>query len=190
MRLRDQKGLTLMEVVIVMGLASIALIGVISLGAMAGRSGVYAQRSESSQMNLEHALHYVTQELRQASYVAQPAAGASGSTLEGCANAAVIPPSAGPVPLDPSQPARWFAFCSANGALYYHQGFGCPASYTCGTNASLEFLGGAGSAATASFSRPSALTTEVDVSLSVGSRDQTSSVQSAVAYAAAAGAGQ
>lgn len=190
MRQRNVKGLTLVEVVVVMGLASIALIGVISLGTMASRSGLYAQRTERSQMSLEHALHYVTEELRQATYVAKPAGGASGGALEGCANAAVIPPSAGPLPLDAGQPMRWFAFCSADGAVYYHRGFGCPAAYSCGVGSSLEFVGGGGSAASAAFSRPSSLSTEVDVSLSAGTGEHASTVQSAVAYAAAAGTGQ
>lgn len=189
--MRTRAGFALIEVIVAMALAFFVLAALFSLMTPLASVEAAAMRSQTAQLNLAGALSVVERELRQATYVRAPAAGATASALEGCANAAVPPGGGAPAAIDPSRPMSWFAFCTDGTRLYYHAGSGaCPPAYRCGTGPAAVFAGGSASTVSASFARPSALTTVIQSSLSVASGGQTSSVQSEVAFAAAAGSNQ
>lgn len=186
----DRRGVSLVEVMFVTGLASLVLMTIISLSLSMGRSSLNASRSQASQIDLSYATQLVERELRQATFVTSPSAGATATTLEGCGNAAILPGGGAPEALDAASPMRWFAVCAAGGRVHYHNGAGCPAIYACGVAPQASFGAGPGLPATALFSRATAQTTRVDVTLTVPSADQTATAQTAVAFAAAAGSNQ
>lgn len=180
----DERGVTLVEIAIVGALATVVMVTALNLSLSMSRAGLDAQRSESTQLDLNHAARYVTQELRQATLVTQPPIARSSPTLEGCGNAVIVPGTGAPTAIDASQPMHWFAFCSGAGQVFYHEGNGCPAAYFCGAAPQLTFGAGLGEPATALFTR-SASGTTVDVALSVKSRDGASSLQTGVTVAGA-----
>ncbi|MBI3564818.1 MAG: prepilin-type N-terminal cleavage/methylation domain-containing protein [Elusimicrobia bacterium] len=182
-------GFTLIELVVAMALASLVIVGLNSLMLPLVRAQVSATRTQSTQSGLTGALSAVERALRTSSVVTAPAMpGFPSDRLEGCANA--VPEGAAFVAADPGRPTRWFAMCAREGALYYHQGGGCPARYVCGRDAAAEFGGGVVRGASAAFTRPSRWSPVVDVELSFASGDVSSSARTAVAVGAAAGSNQ
>lgn len=192
MRRRSRRGgFTLTELIVAMSLAAIVIVGMNNLLLPLIRSQVAAARSATAQAGLTGALGAAEKALRRATLVTSPAlAGLPADRLEGCVNA--LPQGAGlpPVPLDPGRPMTWFALCSWNGELFYHEGAGCPPRYACGQAALAEFGGGTSRSASAAFTRPSNASAAVDIALSLTSGSSTASAQSAVAFAAAAGTNQ
>jgi len=188
---RRAGGFTLIELVVAMALATIVIVGMDRLLLPLVRAHVDAARSATAQAGLTGALGAAEKALRRATLVTCPQLiGYPADRLEGCANA--VAPGAGqaPVPLDPARPMSWFAMCAADGALYYHEGPGCPARYSCGQGALAEFGGGRAPSATASFTRATSADAAVDIRLTLASGPSTASAQSAAAVAAAAGSNQ
>lgn len=186
-----ERGFTLIELIMAIGLSSLVLVALFSLSVPMARTEISSIQSQTAQLNVAGAMSVFEREVRQATYLKTPAAGASGGVVEGCSNAAVLPGAASPTPLDASQPMHWFAFCADASLVYYHAGSGaCPPSYLCGTNPTGVFGGGRSSAVSAVFSRPSALTTVVQATFAVTSGAETSTLQNAVSYSAAAGTNQ
>ena len=193
MRIKSRAGFSLVELIIAVLLSSIILIGLDYILTPLVLSQVYSARAQSVQLNLAAVNSLVERELRQASLVTQPTSGVGSNLLEGCANAALspIPPClAGPCPLDPGAPMKWFAFCATGGSVYFHSGNGCPGVYTCGTSPTAVFTWPQ-PWSTIVFTRPSAGSTLVTISLS-GSSGSGAVVMStsSVAFSAAAGGAQ
>lgn len=183
---RAQAGFTLLEVVIAGGLATLVVLGLSAVVLPLVRAQALSAQGASAQMGAAAALSATDREIRQATWIATPSlAGVPSDRLEGCDNARAPRPPAGPEPLDPSAPMRWFAFCVQDGLLYYHAGQGCPAAYQCGRGASGSFGGGREPRARASFVRPATGGAAVDVSLTLASGEASSSVEGGAAYAAA-----
>lgn len=182
-------GFTLIELVVAMALASLVLVGLNSLMLPLVRAQVSAARTQSTQSALAGALSAAERALRTASVVTAPAlAGLPSDRLEVCANA--VPEGAAYAAADPARATRWSAVCARDGAIFYHQGRGCPARYVCGQAAAAEFGGGVVHGASASFTRPSRWSPVVDVELALTSGDASSSARTAVAVGAAAGSNQ
>lgn len=182
-------GFTLLELVVAMALASIVIVGMNSLLLPLVRAQAEAARTLSAQAGLAGALGAVEKALRTSSVVTTPSLpGIPGDRLEGCANA--VADGAAYAPADPARPVRWFALCARDGALYFHQGLGCPARYACGFEAAGEFGGGAVHGAAAVFTRPARASPVVDVELSLASGGVVARARSAVAVGAAAGSNQ
>jgi len=185
------RGFSLMELMVAMGLSSIVMITLLSLTLPMVRAQAGDARSMTAQMNLAGLMSVMDREMRGATYLTAPqGVGFSSRVLAGCSNAAVAPGGTVPVPVDPSAPMRWFAFCGDGQSLYYHAGTGCPASYVCGAAETAAFNGGRDSSVSASYVRPSALSTVVENTTTITSLDQTATLTSAVAYSAAAGTNQ
>lgn len=179
---RARAGFTLIEIIVVMALGMIVFIGVIGLGSQMSRTTVDSRRQAGAQMDAAALMQIVDRRLREATQVSRPASG-SGATLEGCSNAATLPGDSTPSALDTAKSMKWFAFCHVGETLHYHEGVGCPGTYTCGTGSTLSF-GQTGSPASASFARPASPASQVDVSVTMAVKDKSTSLQSSIAFAA------
>jgi len=190
-RRRGAAGYTLVEVMISMAMAAVILVGLENLLLPLTKAQVLAARGQTTQLSLVSAQSAVERALRQATYVRVPSApGLASDRLEGCENA-IVQTGQDPAPIDPTRPMRWFAFCTQDGLMYDHAGDGCPPAYVCGIAPLGAFGGGSlTSGATAQFTRPSAFSTVVDVSLAFASGDASASAQSAVSFNGAAGTNQ
>lgn len=189
--MRAPRGYTLIELVLSMALGAIVLIGLSKLMVPLTRAQILAARGQTTQLSAVAAESATERAVRQATWVRVPdAPGIPSERLEGCENARVEVGS-DPVPIDPSRPMRWFAFCSQGGVLYDHGGAGCPPHYACGVEPLGSFGGGTiSSTGTATFTRSSAFTTMVDIDLWFASGDATTKVRTAAAFSAAAGVNQ
>ena len=185
------RGFSILELIVALGLSSMVLIAIMSLTLPMVRAQVGDARSMTAQMNLAGLMSVMDREMREATYLTSPqGVGFPSRVLSGCSNAALPPGGFAPVAVDPSAPMRWFAFCGDGQSLYYHSGQGCPASYACGAGETAAFNGGRDSSVSASYIRPSALSTVVENTTTITSMDQTSTLTSAVSYAAASGSNQ
>lgn len=189
-RFRPRTGFTLVEVMLAMALASIVMLGLSYVMLPLARAELLA-RGQTSQLNLAAALKTADREIRQASWLLTPSLpGIPNDRLEGCQNATPPLGAAPSAPIDPGQPMSWFALCPLKGRLYYHTGGGCPPSYDCGLGPASEFGGGPASQVQASFTRASPFTTVVEISLNMTSDGTLGNLQSAAAFAGAAGRSQ
>lgn len=190
---RRRAGFTLLELLIAVAMSAAVLIGIAGLSLPLVRSQVTASTALTAQLGSAAALAQIERTLRQATYLVKPAvAAAPASSLEGCSNAAVFPGSASPTFIDPAQPVTGFAFCSADHALWYYSGGACPLPYACGGPGGFVLAGVPGGSpnATATFLRPSAASSLVRASISVQSGAVTSSAETSVSMAFAAGRNQ
>lgn len=183
-------GYTLIELVLSVALGSVVLVGLSNLMVPLTRAQVAASRGQTAQLSLVSAQSAVERALRQATWLRSPAeAGIPGDRLEGCENARMENNTA--TPMDETRPMRWFAFCSQDGLVFDHAGEGCPPVYSCGRDPLGSFGGGTVfSTATARFTRASVNTTVVEVELGFESSGSVSKVETAAAYAGAAGSNQ
>jgi prepilin-type N-terminal cleavage/methylation domain-containing protein len=190
-RARGRAGYTLVEVLLSMAMAAVILAGLENLLLPLTKAQVLAMRGQTAQLSLISAQSAVERALRQATYVRVPnAPGLPADHLEGCENA-LVQPGQDPAPIDVRKPMRWFAFCTQDGLMYDHAGDGCPPAYACGISPLGSFGGGSLTpGATAQFTRSSAFTTVVDVSLAFASGEASSSAQSAFSFNGAAGTNQ
>lgn len=184
-----KRGMTLVELVIAMGLASIVVLSLANLAAPLARAQVLSHRAQTAQMAAATVLSWSDRTIREASYVrSPPAAGGPSSRLEGCVNGVPGEDGAVPARIDPALQVRWFALCPREGRVYIHQGYGCPAAfppyYRCGEEAAASF------AASASFTRASAASTVIDLEIEARSGEGVSNLRSSVGFSAAAGENQ
>jgi len=153
-RASGRRGVSLIELIIALGLSSMALFSLASLAGMAASQQVHAFKSSSVQMRTFTAFKVVEREMAEASYVLSPEqGGAALPLLEACANAQPAPGGWPPEAIDGTKPMRFFAFCLSGGTLYHHTLAGCPAAYTCGTNPAFA-VGETARPVDASFLRP------------------------------------
>ncbi|MBI4061970.1 MAG: hypothetical protein HY403_11135 [Elusimicrobia bacterium] len=155
-RLIGRRGVSLVELVIATGLASLALAALAALTATGARHQVQALRSATAQMSAALAFKAIEREMSEATYVIAPAAGTSNATtLEACANAR-LPAAGGALePINPARPMRFFAFCRTSAGIvrYHARTTGCPAAYTCGAGPVASF-GSSARPVDARFTRP------------------------------------
>jgi hypothetical protein len=187
-RARSRAGVTMIELLLATGMASIVMLGLTYVMLPLVRAQVLSARGQTVQLNLAAAWKTADLEISQASWLLTPSLpGAISDRLEGCQNATAPASGAPSVPLDAGQPMRWFALCPADGRLFYHTGGGCPPAYTCGVDPTSSFGGGTAPQAQASFVRASTYTTVVEIGLSMTSVDSSGSLRSAASFAGAAG---
>jgi len=186
------RGLTLVELVIAMGLASVVVLGLSNLAAPLARAQVLSHRSQTAQMEAASAAAWADRSIREAAWIGSPpAAVGPADRLEGCVNGVPGEGNEPPARIDAARPVRWFALCGRGGVLYRHEGLGCRAAYTCGQDASGSFgAGGRGQSAAAVFTRASAASTAIDLAIEARSGEAVSSVRTSVGFAAAAGTNQ
>lgn len=179
------RGLTLVELVIAMGLASIVMLSLSNLAAPLARAQILAQRAQTAQVESAFALSYADRAIRQAAWIGSPpAAVGTAERLEGCVNGVPGEDGLPPARIDAARPVRWFALCPRGGRLQRHEGDGCPPAYRCGEEAAGSF------GVAASFTRPTAASTVVEISVEARSGDAVSRLRSAVGFSAAAGTNQ
>lgn len=181
--------MTLVELVIAMGLASIVVLALSNLAAPLARAQVLSHRAQTAQMAAAAVLAWTDRSIRQAAFVrSPPAAGGPSSRLEGCVNGVPGEDGAAPARIDPALPVRWFALCPREGRVFIHEGGGCPPAYPpvyrCGEEAAASF------AASAAFTRASAASTVIDIEIEARSGEAVSSLRSSVGFSAAAGENQ
>lgn len=182
-------GVTLVELVIALALSSMVFIALAALTVQAVRAHAYALKSTSAQMNVDLAFKAIERELSEATYLLAPALrGQPGSVLEACANAEGVANSP-PGPIDRGKPMNFFAFCLSGATLHHHSLPGCPAAYVCGQSPSSSFGVGA-RPITVSFTRSSAYSRVVEVSLTARSAEFSAARGSSFAVASAAGSNQ
>lgn len=190
-RAKGRAGTTLVELVIAVGVSSLAFIALFVLTTAATGQHLRGMRTLTAQMNASLAFKALERELSAATYVVSPAVfGMEGQSLEACSNAAPSGDGGPPAAIDASRPMRFFAFCGSGGVLYFHALPGCPAAYSCGSGAAASFGEAPDRAVTASFKRPSSRRAIVESSLTARSSELVSSRTSSFAYAAAAGNNQ
>lgn len=178
-----------MELVLAMGLAMIVVLGLSNLAVPMARAQMLSHRAQTAQMEAASTLAWSDRAIRQAAWVSSPPdSGAPSSRLEGCVNGVPGEDSAPPARIDPSLPVRWFALCPREERVYLHEGSGCPAAYPpvyrCGEEAAASF------AASASFTRPSAASTVIDIEVEARSGAAVARLRSSVGFSAAAGENQ
>lgn len=179
-------GVSLIELVMAVGLATLALAALSRLTCTAALYQVRALRSSDAQMNAALAMKTVEREMAEATYLLAPApTGAPARTLAACANAQPAPGGGAPVPIDPARPMRFFAFCQADGTFYLHALTGCPAAYVCGSSPAVS-VGEGLRPVSAVFLRPPEGGV-IQVALTASSGGITSSRDGSYAVAASAG---
>jgi prepilin-type N-terminal cleavage/methylation domain-containing protein len=179
-------GFTLLELVIALSLGALVIAALSSILTPLVRSEIYSARQQTVELNLAEVDRLVEDELRQASLVTAPAeAGLASGTLEGCDNA--WQDGSEIVALDPSTPMRSFAFCAADGIVYYYAQPGCPISYRCGESPTASFRWGPSPSSSLAFERPSAASTLVTADLTASSLGAAAEIRTAAAFSAPAG---
>lgn len=182
-----RQGLTLTELMIAMGLSSLAFASLISLTGLAGRNQAQGMNSLSAEMASTLAFKALSIELSQATLLVSPSMPSlTSGVLEACANAS---DPASPSPIDLGRPMRFFAFCLSGGILYHHSLPGCPAVYTCGSDYSAAY-GTSRVPLGASFLRPAPYKMIIEASLTASSGQALVSRGSSFTIAAAAGRNQ
>lgn len=165
-------GVTLVELLIATMLSMLAFVALISLASTAARHQVSGGKKLTAQMNASVAFKAIERAMSEATYLAKPSVGGASPVLEVCTNAEKL--LASPSRIDSSKDMRSFAFCPdpiKKGILhYYHSLPSCPPVYTCGTGSSLSF-GDVAHPVVALFTRPSANSMAVEVSLTSGLED-------------------
>lgn len=187
---RADAGFTLVELIVAVFLASIVLLALTSILTPLVTTAVNSSRAQTVQLNLATVDKLLWRQLRTATLVTAPSLpGIPSGVLEGCANA-YAQPAGGPAPIDPSAGMSSFAFCSANGIVYFHQQAGCPIVYTCGTAPAAEFVWGPEPWSALSFTRPSAASTLITADMKASSQQAAAEIVDAVAFSAPAGGAQ
>jgi len=133
---RARAGFTIMELIIALSVASLAVMASIAAMGPVIQTQVALYRNQRAQAEALVALKAVQAELLQSTELYAPAAGAAADSVSGCANYSAALGG----PLDAAKPVRAYQICLSGSTLYRYASAACPmAAAACGTGKP-EFL--------------------------------------------------